>query len=94
MQETPWRGMRCLRWGAGAPLLYTASGHNKPLRGVTSEYMRRTPDLDERAVHTDLGVLPPLREEHRIREADQCVQRRHYTRYNYLLSTPPCDFYV
>ena len=33
----------------------------------TSEYMWRTPYLDERAIHTDLGVWPPPREEHRIR---------------------------
>ena len=35
--------------------------------GETCEYMWRRPDLDERAIHTDLGVLPPLREEHRTR---------------------------
>ena len=35
--------------------------------GETCEYMWRTPDLDERAIHTDLGALPPLREEHRTR---------------------------
>ena len=41
--------------GAGAPLLYTASGYSKPRHGATGEYEWRTPDLDERTVQADLA---------------------------------------